>query len=57
MKLQIGDYIFTATLADNSSVVALKEMLEAEPITIEMQDYGSMEKVGSLGASLPRNDE
>lgn len=57
MKLQIGDYIFTATLADNSSAEALTKMLETGPITIEMQDYGSMEKVGSLGTSLPRNDE
>ena len=27
------------------------------PITIKMQDYGNMEKVGSLGRSFPRNDE
>lgn len=57
MKLQIGDYIFTANLADNSSAKALMEMLKAGPITIEMQDYGGMEKVGSLGTSLPENDE
>jgi len=57
MKLQIGNYIFTVTLADNSSTEALKEMLKEGPITIDMQDYGSMEKVGSLGTSLPRNDE
>jgi hypothetical protein len=57
LKLQIEDYKFTVTLADNSSVEALKEMLKEGPITIEMQDYGSMEKVGSLGANLPRNDK
>ena len=57
MKLQIGDYIFTATLADNSSAKALKEMLEEGPITINMRDYANMEKVGPLGANLPRNDE
>jgi hypothetical protein len=57
MKLQIGDYAFTATLAENSSVAALRDMLENGPIIIDMQDYGSMEKVGSLGTSLPRNDK
>lgn len=57
MKLQIGDETFTATLADNSSAEALMEMLKEGPITIDMQDYAKMEKVGSLGTNLPRNDE
>lgn len=47
----------TATLADNSSAQALVELLREAPITIEMQDYGNFEKVGGLGATLPRNDE
>lgn len=57
MKLQIGERIFTATLVENSSTEALKELLAEGPISIEMQDYGNMEKVGSLGTSLPTNDE
>ncbi len=57
MKIQIGEDTFTATLADNSSAEALKELLLEGPLTIDMQDYGNMEKVGSLGTSLPRNDE
>lgn len=57
IKLQIGEYIFTATLADNSSAEALKEILKEGPITINMKDYANMEKVGSLGTNLPRNDE
>lgn len=57
MKLQIGGNIFTATLADNSSVEALKEILAEGSITIDMRDYGNMEKVGLLGTDLPRNDE
>ncbi len=35
----------------------LLERLENGPITIEMHDYGSFEKVGSLGFDLPTNDE
>lgn len=57
MKLQIGEFVFTATLVENSTTDALKEMLAEGSITINMRDYASMEKVGSLGTSLPRNDE
>lgn len=57
MNLKIGDRLFTATLVDNSTTKALKAMLLEGPITINMRDYGNMEKVGSLGANLPRNDE
>ncbi len=57
MNLQIGNKTLTATLADNSSVDALVEALKEAPITIDMSDYGNMEKVGSFGQSFPRNDE
>ncbi len=55
--LKAGEHIFTATLIDNSSTKALKEMLTHGDITIEMEDYANMEKVGSLGLRLPRNDK
>lgn len=57
MKITAGDTSFTATLADNSSVEALKELLAEGPLTINMNDYAEMEKVGPIGTSLPRNDE
>ncbi len=58
MKLQIeaGGSTFTATLEDNEAVTALVEMLEDEPIVIEMDDYSGFEKVGSLGTSLPASN-
>ena len=46
-----------ATLAENSSAEALKALLAEGDLTIEMSDYGNMEKVGPIGQSLPRNDE
>lgn len=57
MKITAGDTTFTAVLADNSSAEALKELLAEGPLTIDMSDYASMEKVGPIGTDLPRNDE
>ena len=51
-----GSHMLAATLADNSSAMAFYELLEKGPVTIKMTDYGSFEKVGSLGTTLPRND-
>ena len=53
----VQDALWTATLAENSSAEALKELLRGGPLTIQMSDYGSMEKVGPIGQSLPRNDQ
>lgn len=57
MILTINGQELTAALADNSSAQALKEILSDAPLTISMRDYGSMEKVGEIGADLPTNDE
>lgn len=57
MKITIGNTVLTATLVDNSSVDALKAILVKGPVTIEMSDYGNMEKVGEFGFNLPRNDK
>ncbi len=39
-----------------STAQALKEQLAKGDITMEMEDYANMEKVGSLGIRLPRNE-
>lgn len=57
LTLTVDDTVLTATLADNSSVDALIDLLADGPITVDMRDYGAMEKVGPLGTDLPRNDE
>ena len=56
MIITIGDTRLTATMEDNSSARALLGLLADGPLTINMRDYGDMEKVGDLGADLPRND-
>lgn len=55
--ITIGEHELKATLNDNSSATALKELLAKGPLTIDMSDYANMEKVGPIGVSLPRNDE
>ena len=57
IKLEINNYELNATLVDNSSTQALIEKLKESDITINMNDYGNMEKVGQLDFSLPRNDQ
>ena len=39
---------------ENESIEALKELC---PLTVKMSMYGGFEQVGSIGESLPRNDE
>lgn len=57
IKLTVNGKSFTATLEENSSAEALRQLLEKGDLSIRMNDYGDMEKVGSLGTSLPRNDQ
>ncbi len=47
---------FTANFADSGSADAFRDLLREGNLTIHMSDYGSFEKVGSIGTSLPRQD-
>ena len=59
MKIQVtvNDQTRTATLTDNASAAAFYELLLNGPVTVEMHDYGSFEKVGPLGTNIVRSDE
>ncbi len=57
MKIQVGDTSFTATLAENSSVDALRELMADGSLTLNMSDYANMEKSADLGVTLPQNNE
>ena len=52
-----GNAVLEIEPADNSSADAFIALLEQGNITVSMHDYGDFEKVGSLGSSLPTNDE
>lgn len=54
--VSVGDAIFSAAFSENSGAQAWKELLANGPVTIAMNDYGSFEKVGSLGQSLPTSN-
>lgn len=54
--IRVGDTEWTAELEDNSSAEALWGMVSEKPLTVRMDDYGGMEKVGDIGTSIPRND-
>jgi hypothetical protein len=56
IKIIVGSKELTATLVQNSSTAALREMLRAGPITIHMRDYGNFEKIGEFDRTLPTND-
>lgn len=56
LRLSVNGRSFTATLAGNTSAEALKARLAQGAVSVRMNDYGDMEKVGELGFTLPRND-
>lgn len=56
MKMRINDTDIEVEWAYNEAVTALKEMVNNNPLTINMSMYGGFEQVGSLGANLPAND-
>ena len=56
MQMMIGETPVTVAWEDNASVEALKA-LAAQGLTIEMSMYGGFEQVGSIGQSLPRDDQ
>lgn len=54
MILMIDGEEYPVEWEENESVEVLKELC---PLTMKMSMYGGFEQVGSLGESLPRNDE
>lgn len=56
MRIRINDIDIEVEWANNEAVTALKEMVNNNPLTINMSMYGGFEQVGSLGANLPAND-
>lgn len=56
MYVTINGNKLEVTLAENSSVDALVEILKQGDITYTADDYGGFEKVGDIGNTLPQNN-
>lgn len=52
----VGEEVLAIVPEDNSSAEDFIALLREGDITIEMEDYGGFEKVGSLGHSLPTSN-
>ena len=57
IKISVNGTTLTATLKDNVSTRALVNLLKEGPLTINMNDYAGMEKVGPIGTTLPQCNE
>ena len=57
LQIRIGNTAVTVEWEDNESVQALRDLCTDNPLTIKMSMYGGFEQVGSIGQSLPRNDQ
>lgn len=57
IKLSVNNNTFDVKLENNSAANELVKKLKDGNITIPASEYGGFEKVGSLGFSLPTNDE
>lgn len=57
IKIETNGTTLTATLKDNVSTRALVNLLKGGPLTINMNDYAGMEKVGLIGTTLPQCNE
>lgn len=56
MKVEVNGNTFHAALEDNAAANALIEMMENEPVVIQMRDYSGFEKAGTLGKNLPASN-
>ena len=56
LVIQAGDKTLYAGLENNPSAEALKEKLSPAPITVDMDEYSGLEKIGDLPWELPTND-
>ena len=57
LLMRIGNTAVTVEWEDNESVQALRDLCSDTPLAIQMSMYGGFEQVGSIGTSLPRNDQ
>jgi hypothetical protein len=55
--MKVGETPLSVEWEQNESVEALKGLCQDGPRTIQLSMYGGFEQVGSIGRSLPRDDQ
>lgn len=56
MYIKVNGNTLSVTMEDNASAREFTERLRSSDVTVTMNDYGDMEKVGPLGFSVTRSD-
>ena len=57
LAFSIDGIVVSVEWEDNASVAALRELVQTQPLEIQMSMYGGFEQVGFIGTDLPREDE
>ena len=57
LAFSIDGTVVSVEWEDNASVAALRELVQTQPLEIQMSMYGGFEQVGFIGTDLPREDE
>ena len=57
LSLKIDNTDISVDWEDNESVRALKQLCHSKPFSIKMHKYGGFEQVGSIGSTMPSNDD
>ena len=57
LQMTIGETPVEVDWQENSAVEALKDLCRENPLQIQMSMYGGFEQVGSIGQSLPTEDQ
>ena len=57
LAFSIDGTVVSVEWEDNASVAALRELVQTQPLEIQMSMYGGFEQVGPIGQSLPRDDK
>ena len=56
LAFSIDGTVVSVEWEDNASVAALRELVQTQPLEIQMSMYGGFEQVGFIGTDLPREE-
>ncbi len=57
MTIKVNGQVLEASLADTAAASELLALVQKEPVTLTLSEYGGFEKVGALPQSFTKSDE